>query len=161
MPSFDVVSKIDMMEVQNAVNAAQKEVATRYDFRGTNTEIEQIPDGIVIRSADDMHRKSAVQALRERFAKRGVSPRSLEEGKIEPATNNSVRQTLVLKQGIEKDVAKKIVKAIKDEKLKAQSQIQGDELRVTGKTRDDLQKVIGFLRGQDFGVDLQFENFRD
>jgi len=161
MPSFDVVSKIDLMEVENAVNVAQKEVTTRYDFRGTNTSFEQVPDGIVVRTSDEMHLTSALQVLRERFTKRGVSPRCLDEQKVEPASGNSLRQVLGLKQGIDKETAKKMVKNIKDAKLKVQPAIQGDELRVSGKSRDVLQQCIAHLKSQDFGIDLQFENFRD
>lgn len=161
MPSFDVVSKVDEMELENALNVAQKEVATRYDFRGTNTSFERTPEGIVVRTSDELHLGSALQVLRERMAKRGVSPRCLEEGKVEPGSGKSLRQALRLKQGIETETAKKMAKDLKATKLKVQAQIQGDELRVTGKSRDDLQEAIAFLRRQDYGLDLQYVNFRD
>ncbi len=161
MPSFDVVSKVAMNELENALNTASKEVTTRYDFRGTNTSVENTPEGIVIRTADQMHLDTALQVLRERMSKRGVSPRCLDEQKVEPASGQSLRQLLKIKQGIEQDVAKKMVKFVKDSKLKVQAQIQGDELRVTGKTRDLLQECIAALRKEDFGLDLQFVNFRD
>ncbi|MDZ4693788.1 MAG: YajQ family cyclic di-GMP-binding protein [Deltaproteobacteria bacterium] len=161
MPSFDVVSKVDLMEVENAVNVAQKEVTTRYDFRGTNTTFEQTKEAIIVRTSDEMHLKSALQVLRERFAKRGLPARCLEEEPVEQASGQSLRQNLKIKQGIEKEAAKLMVKDLKESKLKVQTQIQGDELRITGKNRDDLQTAIAFLRRQDYKVDLQFENFRD
>jgi uncharacterized protein YajQ (UPF0234 family) len=161
MPSFDVVSKVDLMELDNAINVARKELGTRYDFRGTNTDLERGPEGIVLRSSDEPHAVAALTVLRERMAKRGVSQRALDPKPVEPAGGKTVRQLIVIKQGIEIETAKKMVKAIKDSKMKVQAQIQGDELRVTGKNRDDLQSAIAFLRGGDYGLDLQFINFRD
>lgn len=161
MPSFDAVSKVNLMEVDNALNVAQKEVSTRYDFRGTNTTFERLEEGIVVRTADEPHLEAALQILRERLVKRGVSPRCLDPQKLEAATHQTVRQVVKVKQGIETETAKKMVKKIKDAKFKVQAQIQGDELRVTGKSRDDLQAVINFLKKEDFGIELQFVNFRD
>lgn len=161
MPSFDVVSKVDLMELDNALNTARKEIGTRYDFRGTHTDLERLPEGIVIRSADEQHAAAALTVLRERMSKRNVSQRSLDPKEVEPAGGKTVRQLVVIKQGIESDTAKKMVKALKDSKLKVQAQIQGDELRVSGKNRDDLQAAIGFLKRGDYGLDLQFVNFRD
>jgi cyclic-di-GMP-binding protein len=161
MPSFDAVSKVDLMELDNALNTARKELAQRYDFRGTNTDLERSPEGIVIRSSDEPHAVAALTVLRERMAKRGVSQRALDPKPIEAAGGQMVRQLVLVKQGIETEIAKKIVKAVKDAKLKVQAQIQGDELRVSGKTRDELQAAIAFIRKGDFGVDLQFVNFRD
>jgi len=161
MPSFDVVSKVDLMELDNALNTARKELAQRYDFRGTNTDLERGPEGIVIRSADEPHANAALTVLRERMAKRNVSQKALDPKPVEPAGGNTVRQLILIKQGIETETAKKIVKAIKDSKLKVQAQIQGDELRVSGKNRDDLQGAIGLMRKNDFGLDLQYINFRD
>ena len=161
MPSFDVVSNVDLMELDNAVNIAQKEVTTRYDFRGTNSTYERKDETIIVRTSDVEHLESMLQMLRERFVKRGVSPRCLDPQKLEDATHKTVRQVVKIKQGIETEVAKKIVKKIKDEKFKVQTSIQGEELRVTGKNRDDLQTVISYLKKEDFGLDLQFENFRD
>lgn len=161
MPSFDAVSKIDLMELDNALNTARKELAQRYDFRGTNTDLERGPEGIVLRSSDEPHAVAALTVLRERMAKRGVSQRALDPKPIEAAGGQTVRQLILVKQGIEMETAKKIVKAVKDAKLKVQAQIQGDELRVSGKTRDELQAAIAFVRKGDFGVDLQFVNFRD
>ena len=161
MPSFDVVSKVAMHEVDNAVLQAQKELATRYDFRGTGTEMERGPEGISIRSSDEQHVAAALSVLRERMARRSVSQRCLDPKTVEPAGGKTMRQLVIIKQGIEIETARKIVKTIKDSKLKVQAQIQGDELRVTGKHRDDLQGAIALLRRGDFGVDLQYVNFRD
>jgi len=161
MPSFDVVSKVDLMELDNALHTTQKELAQRYDFRGTSTVIERGPEGITLRTSDDPHATAGLTVLRERMAKRGVSQRCLDPGDIEAAGGQTVRQLVKIKQGIEAETAKKIVKAIKDAKLKVQAQIQGDELRVTGKNRDDLQGAIQLVRGGDYGIDLQFVNFRD
>jgi uncharacterized protein YajQ (UPF0234 family) len=161
MPSFDVVSKVDLMELDNALNTAVKEVTQRYDFRGTNTQIERGPEGIVIRTADEPHANAALSVLRERMGKRNVSQRCLDPKPVEPAGGQTVRQLVGIKQGIEMETAKKIVKAVKDAKLKVQAQIQGDELRVTGKNRDELQDAIALLRRGDYGIDLQFVNFRD
>ena len=161
MPSFDVVSKVNLMELDNALNTAAKELAQRYDFRGTNTAIERGPEGITIRSSDEPHAAAALTVLRERMSKRNVSQLCLDPKDVEPAGGQTVRQLVTIKQGIEMETAKKIVKAVKDAKLKVQAQIQGDELRVTAKSRDDLQTAIAFLRKGDYGIDLQYVNFRD
>jgi uncharacterized protein YajQ (UPF0234 family) len=161
MPSFDVVSKVDLMELDNAINIARKELGTRYDFRGTNTDLERGPEGIVLRSSDEPHAVAALTVLRERMSKRNVSQRCLDPKPVEPAGGKTVRQLILIKQGIEQETAKKIVKAVKDSKLKVQAQIQGDELRVTGKNRDDLQAAIAQMRRDDYGIDLQFINFRE
>jgi uncharacterized protein YajQ (UPF0234 family) len=161
MPSFDAVSKVDMMELDNALNTARKELAQRYDFRGTNTEIERGPEGIVIRSSDEPHINAALSVLRERMAKRNVSQRCLDAKPVEPAGGKTMRQLVVIKQGIEQETGKKIVRTLKDKKLRVQAQIQDDQLRVTGKSRDELQEAIAVLRKDDFGIDLQFINFRD
>ena len=161
MPSFDVVSKVDLMELDNALHTAQKELSQRYDFRGTNTVIERGPEGMTIRTSDEQRAAATLTVLRERMAKRNVSQRCLDPGDVEPAGGQTVRQLVKIKQGIESDTAKKIVKMMKDDKIKVQAQIQGDELRVTGKNRDDLQAAIQLLRRNDFGIDLQYINFRD
>jgi len=161
MPSFDVVSKVELMELDNALHTAQKEIAQRYDFRGTNSLIERTPEGITIRTSDEQHAAATLTVLRERMSKRNVSQRCLDPGDIEPAGGQTVRQLIKIKQGIETETAKKIVKTIKDAKMKVQAQIQGDELRVTAKNRDDLQSAIQLIRSSDFGIDLQFVNFRD
>ena len=161
MPSFDAVSKVDLMELDNALNTANKEISTRYDFRGTNTTLERGPEGITVRSSDEQHVEAALSVLRERMAKRNLSPRCLAPAPVEAAAGRSVRQQVKVKQGIETETGKKIVKAIKDAKVKVQAQIQDEQVRVTGKSRDDLQTAIALLRRQDFGIDLQFINFRD
>jgi cyclic-di-GMP-binding protein len=161
MPSFDVVSKVNLMELDNALNTAAKELAQRYDFRGTNTSIERTEEGITIRSSDEPHAAAALTVLRERMAKRNVSQRCLDPKDVEPAGGQTVRQLIIVKQGIETETAKKIVKDLKEAKIKVQAQIQGDELRVTGKTRDELQGAIALLRKGDYGIDLQYVNFRD
>jgi uncharacterized protein YajQ (UPF0234 family) len=161
MPSFDVVSKVDLMELDNALNTARKEIGQRYDFRGTNTVIERGPEGITLRSADEQHLDASVSILRERMAKRNVSQRCLDVKPAEAAGGSTMRQLVVIKQGIEQETAKKIIRAMKDSKLKIQAQIQDDQLRVTGKDRDALQGAIALLRKNDFGIDLQYINFRD
>lgn len=165
MPSFDVVSKIDMQELDNALNQAKKEVGSRYDFQGTGTTLELAADqkSIVITSDDEMHIEAARSVLYTKLAKRGVSLRSIETGKIEPAAGSNVKQTVTLVQGIPVEKAKKLVQVVKEAKLKAQASIQGDALRVTSKSKDELQEVMRLLRGQQESqaIDLQFNNFRD
>jgi len=163
MPSFDVVSKLDMQEVDNAVNQTKKELATRYDFRGTNTEIEQTPDGITLRSADKEHVSAAYKVLMERMVKRNVSLKALDAQEPEPAGGKTMKQLIKLKQGISTEKGKEIVKLIKDAKLKVQAQIQDEQVRVTGKNRDDLQTAIRLIRANadEIGLDLQYINFRD
>jgi uncharacterized protein YajQ (UPF0234 family) len=161
VPSFDVVSKVDLMELDNALNTARKEIIQRYDFRGTNTTIERTPEGITIRSSDEPHVDATVLVLRERMSKRNVSQRCLDPKPVEAAGGSTVRQLILIKQGIEQETGKKIIKAIKDSKLRVQAQIQDDQLRVTGKDRDSLQAAIALMRKGDFGIDLQFVNFRD
>jgi len=161
VPSFDAVSKVDLMELDNALNTALKEIGQRYDFRGTNTMLERGPEGITLRTSDEPHAAASVQVLRERMAKRGVSQRCLDAQPVEAAGGRTVRQIIKIKQGIDQEAAKKIVKTIKDAKLKVQAQIQDDQLRVTGKNRDDLQAAMGLIRAGDFGIDIQFVNFRD
>jgi uncharacterized protein YajQ (UPF0234 family) len=161
MPSFDVVCKLDMAEVDNAVNQTKKELATRYDFRGYPTELERAPEGLVLRSADKEHLEAAYKVLMEKCVKRGVSLRALDPQEPEPAAKQSLRQLIGLKQGISTEKGKEIGKLIKESKLKVQSQIQDEQVRVTGKNRDDLQAAIRLLRGHDFELDLQYVNFRD
>jgi cyclic-di-GMP-binding protein len=161
MPSFDVVSKVDMQEVDNAVNQVKKELVTRYDFRGTESEIERDEKGITLRSADKEHLSAAYKVLMEKFVKRGVSLRSLEPKDPEPAAKQSMRQLIEIKDGISTEKGKELVKLIKDNKLKVQAQIQDEQVRVTGKNKDDLQSAIRLLRGADVGLDLQFINFRE
>jgi uncharacterized protein YajQ (UPF0234 family) len=161
VPSFDVVSKVDEQEIDNALNQTKKELATRYDFRGSGSEIEQTPEGIVLRSNDKEHLTAAYKVLLEKLVKRNVSLKSLEAKDPEPAAKNTLRQLIVVKQGISTEKGKELVKLIKDAKLKVQGSIQDEQVRVTGKNKDDLQACIRLLRGADVGLDLQFVNFRD
>ncbi len=161
MPSFDVVSKLDMQEVDNAVNQAGKEINQRYDFKGSKSEISHTEDAIVIISDDDYKLKVVIDVLQSKLVKRSVSLKSLSYGAVEPATGGLVRQKIELVQGIPIEKAKQMVKYIKSTKIKVQSQIQGDQLRISGKKRDLLQECIALLKEKDYGVDLQFVNFRE
>lgn len=161
MPTFDVVSKVTMNEVDNAVQQASKEVGTRFDFRDTNTSIENGAEGILIKTSSGSRAEAAFQVLQEKLAKRKVPLKALDVGKVEPASGGSVRQLIKIVDGISTEKAKEIVKHLKNTKIKVQAAIQGDELRVSGKKRDDLQEAIAAMRAQDFGIELQFVNFRD
>ncbi len=161
MPSFDVVSELDLQEVDNAINQAKKEVGTRYDFRGTDTLIERTPEGIVIRSSDEEHVKAAYRVVQERMLKRNVSLLALAPEEVQPAGKGTARQLIKLKEGIATEEGKKLVKQIKDAKLKVQASIQDEQLRVTGKNKDDLQAAMRLLRAADVKVPLQYKNFRD
>ena len=160
-PSFDVVSEVDMQEVSNAVNQTVKEITQRFDFKGSKSVVEiENGNAIKIVTEDDTRMRNIVDILQSKFIKRGVAIKKLEYGKVEPAAGGMVRQSIRVKQGIEADVAKKITKDIKNLKVKVQAQLQDDQVRVSGKKIDDLQAVIAFLRSQDYGVELQFSNFR-
>jgi hypothetical protein len=162
MPTFDVVSQVDMQEVRNAVDQAAREVGTRFDFRNTESTIELVDHEIRLHSATEDRLRALVQVLEEKLVKRKVSLKSLDYGKIEEAAKGTVRQNVTLSAGISSEKAKAINKFIKDNGAKGiQSQTQGDQVRVTSKKRDDLQAVITSLRENDFGIPLQFENFRD
>jgi uncharacterized protein YajQ (UPF0234 family) len=160
--SFDVVSKVDLQEVQNAVQQASKEIATRFDFRGSKSKIEwnEKELTLTLTSDDEGKLKSVKDILETRLVKRGVAVKSLDYQKVEPAAMGTVRQLVKIQQGIASEKAKEIVKAIKDRKLKVQAAIQGDQVRVTGRAKDDLQEVMALLRAGDFGVLLQFTNYR-
>jgi uncharacterized protein YajQ (UPF0234 family) len=159
--SFDVVSKVDLQEVKNALDQAQKEVNARFDLKDSKSKMElEGTEVIQLASASEYTLKAVIEILSQKLVKRGVSLKNLEFEKIEPAANSSVRQKIKLKQGINSDAAKKIVSLIKDSKLKAQASIQGDTVRVVSKDRDVLQQIISKLKGGDFGVDLQFTNYR-
>ncbi|ABQ24927.1 YajQ family cyclic di-GMP-binding protein [Geotalea uraniireducens] len=160
MPSFDIVSKVDMQEVDNAVNQTIKEIAQRYDFKGSKSEITQEKDTVKLLSEDDFRLKAIIDILQSKFIKRGISVKALQYGKVENASGGMVRQIITIQQGISKEKGKEINNVIKETKLKVQSQIQEDQLRVTGKNIDDLQEVIQLLKGKDLGVELQFVNFR-
>jgi cyclic-di-GMP-binding protein len=162
-PSFDISTGADLQEVDNAVNQALKEIAQRYDFKGTHCTIDfDRPKAEIRLAADDEFRMEALtDVLQTRMIKRGVPVKNLDLGALEPATGQSVRRTVRLTQGIPADAAKKIVKAVKDGGFKkTQASIQGDEIRVTSPSRDELQAVIAALRGQDFGIELKFGNYR-
>lgn len=161
MPSFDVVSEIDKQELDNAVNQTLKEISQRYDFRGSKSEVKLEKDLIQLISDDEYKMKALQDVLLSKAIKRGLDAKALNFGKIEDAAGGLAKCEVKLMEGISQDLGKKINKTIKDSKLKVQSQIQGDQLRVTGKKRDDLQEVIGFLKGGDWEVPLQFKNFRD
>ncbi len=161
MPSFDIVSTLEMHEIENVVQQAHKEVITRFDFRDTDASIEQTEDGIVLRASSEARVEAALIVLREKCGKRKVSQRALDPQKPEPAAKGAFKQLVKLKEGITKEHAKDIIQFIKDGKFKVQSSIQGEQVRVTGKKRDELQEVIQALRAKDFGVDLQFQNFRE
>lgn len=159
--TFDIVSNIEHTEVVNSINQAMKEVQTRFDFKGSKSNIEtEGEDAIILASDDEYKLKSLNDILQTKFVKRGVPLKGLTYGKIEQALGGTVRQRITLQQGIPQDKAKEIVKFIKDTKLKVQVSIQGDLVRVAGKDRDILQEVIAALRGHDFGIDMQFTNYR-
>ncbi len=159
--SFDVVSKVDIQEAKNAIDAASKELSQRYDLKGSNSAIKFVDDkDIIISSADDFKLKAVLDVLQSKLVKRGISLKSLEYHKIEKALGGTARQKITLTQGIDAEKAKKISKEIRDSKIKVQAQIQGEQLRVTGKSRDDLQEVIQLLKSKDYEIDLQFVNYR-
>jgi cyclic-di-GMP-binding protein len=159
--SFDVVSKVEIQEVKNAIDQASKEVHSRFDLKDSKSSIElQGQDTIQLASQDEYKLKAVIEILSQKLVKRGVSLKNLEYEKIEPAASSSVRQKIKLVQGIPSDKAKQIVALIKDSKKKAQASIQGDTVRVVSKDRDVLQEVMSLLRGKDMGVELQFTNYR-
>ncbi len=161
MPSFDIVSKVDMQEVDNAVNQAVKEISQRYDFKGSKSEITQEKDAVKVLADDDFKLKAVIDVLQSKFIKRGISIKSLQYGKVEPASGGMVRQMITVQQGISKEKGREIVALIKASKLKVQGQIQEDQVRVTGKNRDDLQNVIQLLKGKDLDIEMQYVNFRE
>ena len=162
MPTFDVVSEVDHQEVKNAVDQAQREVSTRFDFKGTDSSIELGTGELTLRSSTEDRLRALVQVLEEKLVKRGVSLKALEYGKVEEAAKGTVRQVVTLTVGISTEKARAINKFLKDLGLKGvQSQTQGDQVRVTGKKKDDLQAAIQALKAEDFGIPLQFQNFRD
>lgn len=160
MPSFDIVSEIDEVELSNAVSNATRELDTRFDFRGVEASFSYSDMVVTMKTESDFQLKQMEDILRKNLAKRNVDPNSMEMGKMDH-TGKTYSQPIQFKQGIEQPYAKKIIKQIKDSKLKVQASIQGDKLRVTGKKRDDLQQVIALLRGSDTEQPLQYENFRD
>jgi cyclic-di-GMP-binding protein len=158
--SFDIACKIDMQEVTNALDQARREIETRYDLKGSKNELTLDKTDITVVAADDMKLKAVVDILQSRLHKRGVPLKALTYGTVEQASGGVLRQKISLQQGIPIEKAKEIVRLIKDTKLKVQAAIQADQVRVSGKNRDDLQKVIALLRDQDLGIALQFTNYR-
>jgi uncharacterized protein YajQ (UPF0234 family) len=161
MPSFDIVSQTDMQEMDNAVNQTRKEISTRYDFKGSKAGIELADDKITVVGDDDYKLEAVMEILRGKLVRRGLDPRCLDYGTVEDASGGTRRQVVDIKQGVSQDLAKQIVKQIKQEKMKVQAAIQGDQVRVTGKKRDDLQAVIALVKGMDTDRPLNYINFRD
>ncbi len=161
MPSFDVVSKTDVHEVDNALDGVRREIAQRFDFKGAKCSLERVENIITVLADDDLKLKQVHELLRMHLARRKIDPGALTLGKVEKAAGNSVRQEVTILQGVGKDLAKEIVKTVKDSKSKVQIAIQGDELRVTGKKIDDLQATIALIKGLKTEQPLQYLNFRD
>jgi uncharacterized protein YajQ (UPF0234 family) len=161
MPSFDAVSKVDTAELTNAVDQANREIGTRYDFKGSSANIERLEDLLTLYADSEFQLKQVADILYAKAAKRGIDVASFDPQKVEAISGDKAKQQIKVKQGIEKELAKKMVKLIKDSGLKVQAAIQGDELRVSGKKRDDLQACIALLRGAKLDQPLQFTNFRD
>lgn len=158
--SFDVVSEVEMQEVDNAINQAIKEIGQRFDFRGSKASIALDGEVIKVIGDDDYKLQSVIDILQTKLIKRGVSIKNLEYGKVEDGSQGTVRQLITIKKGISKEKGKDVVAAIKGMKLKVQAQIMDDQVRVSAKDKDELQKVIGNLKQQDFGIELQFTNYR-
>lgn len=158
--SFDVVSEVNLMEVSNAVQQAMKEIRQRFDFKGSVSDITLEGEALTLHSDDESRLKAVIDVLTTKLVKRGVSLKALEYGKIEPATKGTVRQVVTIRRGISADRAREIVKFIKGTGIRVQAQIQESQVRVSGKSRDDLQAVIQALKSRDFGLDLQFTNYR-
>ncbi|HVZ18083.1 MAG TPA: YajQ family cyclic di-GMP-binding protein [Terriglobales bacterium] len=158
--TFDIVSKIDLQEVSNAVQQALKEIHQRFDLKDSKSDITMDKDGLTLASADEYKLKAVTDVLQAKLVKRGVPLKGLSYGAIEPAAGSTVRQKVTMQQGIPIEKAREIVKTIKDSKKKVQASIQGDLVRVSGKDRDTLQEIIALLRSKDFGIDMQFTNYR-
>jgi uncharacterized protein YajQ (UPF0234 family) len=161
MPSFDIVSKVPWNEVENALNQADKEIQTRFDFKGTGAEIERTKETIVLRATSDDRVKAMLDVVKEKLVKRKVSLKHVEVGKIEPTGKGGSKISLTIKEGIDSDHARTIVKWIKDEKLKVQASIAEQQVRVSGKKKDDLQTAMHAIKGKEFDLELQYVNFRD
>jgi uncharacterized protein YajQ (UPF0234 family) len=161
MPSFDIVSKVPRNEVDNAYNQAEREIAQRFDFKDTETEMEKSAEAITIRSGSEDRARAALLVLQDKLVKRKVSLRFTDPGKPDATSKGGARIVMKIKEGIEVEKARAIVQAVKDAKLKVQASIQESQVRVNGKNKDDLQAAIQSLRGRDFGIELQFVNLRD
>ncbi|GGG80302.1 YajQ family cyclic di-GMP-binding protein [Paenibacillus radicis (ex Gao et al. 2016)] len=158
--SFDIISKVDMQELNNAIQQAEREIETRFDFKGSKSSIALEKEELVIISDDEFKLNSVLDILQSKMVKRGVPIKNMDYGKVESASAHTVRQRIKLRQGIDQEHSKKINILIRDSKLKVKSLIQGDQIRVSGKSRDDLQAVMALLRGADLKVELQFTNYR-
>lgn len=158
--SFDIVSEINMQEMDNAINQTRKEISQRYDFKGSMADINFNNEELKIHAQDEFKLESIMEILKGKMVKRGISPKFLDYQKLEPASNGTVRQVIKIKKGIQKDKAKEIVQDIKNSKIKVQGQIMDDVIRVSGKDKDDLQAVIQFVKGKDYEIELQFTNYR-
>lgn len=161
MPSFDIVSEVDKQEVRNAVDQANKEITNRFDFKGSDARIEQADYVLTVFADDEFKLEQVEDVLNNKLLKRGIDIKCLDKGKVEKVSGNKVKQTLTVKTGIDTELAKKIVKQIKDSKLKVQASIQGDAVRVSGPKRDTLQETIALVKKADYGFPLQYQNFRD
>ncbi len=161
MPSFDIVSRTEIPEVDNAVQGAMREIGTRYDFKGSKCSIDRAEETLTLNADDEMKLKQVQELLRGYLARRKVDPGAFDFQKPEQASGNALRQKVVIKQGVERELAQKVVKEIKNAKMKVQVAIQGDELRVSGKKRDDLQAAIDLVKGMKIDQPLQYLNFRD
>ncbi len=158
--SFDIVSQIDLSEVDNAINQSMKEISQRFDLKGSNTTVERNNEEVAINAPDDLKLKNVLDIFQTKLTQRGISLKALEYGKIEHALGGRAKQVIKLQQGIDKDQSKKITTLIKDSKIKVQASIQGDAVRVSGKNRDDLQAVMHLLKEADLPMNLQFTNYR-
>jgi hypothetical protein len=158
--SFDIVCKVDPQEVTNAVDQSRREIETRYDLKGSRSEVTQEKTALTVTAPDDMKLKAVVDILQSKLHRRGVPLKALTYGKVEPAAGGTLKQKIDLQQGIPIDKAREIVRMIKDAKLKVQAAIQEDKVRVSGKNRDDLQRIIALLKENDLGIALQFDNYR-
>jgi len=161
MPSFDIVSETDLQEVDNALQNVAREIGTRYDFKGSKCAVERKEHEITITADDEYKRDQIEQMLKAHITRRKLDAKALEFGKAEPAAGNTLRQKVTVKQGVDKDASKAIIKALKESKMKVQASIQGEEIRVTGKKRDDLQDAIALIKGLELELPLQYKNFRD
>lgn len=158
--SFDIVSQVDMPAMTDAIHQANKEIENRFDLKGTGCELALEKETISVKAPDELKLKNVVDILESRMIKRNIPLKGLEHGKVEAGLGGTVKQTLTIRQGIDKDRAKKITNLIKEKKLKVQTQIQDDQIRVTGKSKDDLQTVIAALKGADLDIELQYVNYR-
>jgi uncharacterized protein YajQ (UPF0234 family) len=162
VPSFDVVSELNMMEVENAFNQARKEILQRYDFKGTSTDLERAQDGaLVVKAGSEGRAEAALTVLMEKLAKRGVPLEGLDPQKVEPASGGHVRQVVKLRKGLKQEDAKRIAALVKETGLKVQAAIQGEKVRISGKKKDDLQVCMQTLRAAKLGIPLQFQNFAE